>query len=93
MVEGVNATIIYILIYCKNFCKCQNVPPPSTTIKIKPKLSVTKKKIIIIHSFRYTGEIIQVLFISPFLPVLPILTHKLLADKLLKKTVPVFFFF
>jgi hypothetical protein len=21
------------LIYCKNFCKCHNVPPPSTTIK------------------------------------------------------------
>jgi hypothetical protein len=23
------------LIYCKNFCKCHNVPPPSTTIKHK----------------------------------------------------------
>jgi hypothetical protein len=22
-----------ILIYCKNICKCHNVPPPSTTIK------------------------------------------------------------
>jgi hypothetical protein len=21
------------LIYCQNFCKCHNVPPPSTTIK------------------------------------------------------------
>jgi hypothetical protein len=30
---GVNSNMIY-LIYCKNFCKCLNVPPPSTTIKI-----------------------------------------------------------
>jgi hypothetical protein len=26
MVEGVNSILIY-LIYCKNFCKCHNVPP------------------------------------------------------------------
>jgi hypothetical protein len=32
MVEGVNLSMIY-LIYCKNFCKCHNVPPSSTTIK------------------------------------------------------------
>jgi hypothetical protein len=32
MVEGVNSSMIYF-IYCKNFCKCHNVPPPSTTIK------------------------------------------------------------
>jgi hypothetical protein len=25
------------LIYCKNFCKCNNVPPSSTTIKKKNK--------------------------------------------------------
>jgi hypothetical protein len=31
-VERVNSSIIY-LIHCKNFCKCHNVPPPSTTIK------------------------------------------------------------
>jgi hypothetical protein len=31
-VEGVNSGMIY-LIYCKNFCKCRNVPPPSTAIK------------------------------------------------------------
>jgi hypothetical protein len=28
---GVNSTMIY-LIYCKNFCKCHNVPPPSITL-------------------------------------------------------------
>jgi hypothetical protein len=31
--EGVNSIMLY-LIYSKNFCKCHNVPPPSTTIKI-----------------------------------------------------------
>jgi hypothetical protein len=30
--EGINSSMIY-LIYCKNFCKCHNVPPLSTTIK------------------------------------------------------------
>jgi hypothetical protein len=29
----VNSSMI-CLIYCKNFCKCHNVPPPSTIIKI-----------------------------------------------------------
>jgi hypothetical protein len=29
---GVNSAMIY-LIHCKNFYKCHNVPPPSTTIK------------------------------------------------------------
>jgi hypothetical protein len=33
MMEG-NSRMIY-LIHCKNFCKCHNVPPPSTTIKKK----------------------------------------------------------
>jgi hypothetical protein len=28
--------MIYLM-YCENFCKCYNVPPPSTTIKIKVK--------------------------------------------------------
>jgi hypothetical protein len=32
MVEGVNSSIKY-LIYCKNFCKCHDVPQTSTTIK------------------------------------------------------------
>jgi hypothetical protein len=32
MVEGVSSSMIY-LIYCKNLCKCHNVPPPSITIK------------------------------------------------------------
>jgi hypothetical protein len=26
---GVNSSMLY-LIYCKDFCKCYNVPPPST---------------------------------------------------------------
>jgi hypothetical protein len=30
---GVNSNMTY-LIHCKNFCKCYNVPPPSTTITI-----------------------------------------------------------
>jgi hypothetical protein len=30
----INSSMIY-LIYYKNLCKCHNVPPPSTTIKIK----------------------------------------------------------
>jgi hypothetical protein len=30
--ESSEFSMIY-LIYCKNFCKCHNVPPPSTTIK------------------------------------------------------------
>jgi hypothetical protein len=29
---GVNPIMIR-LIYCKDLCKCHNVPPPSTTIK------------------------------------------------------------
>jgi hypothetical protein len=36
MVDGENLIMIY-LIYCKNIHKCQNVPPPSTTIKNKDK--------------------------------------------------------
>jgi hypothetical protein len=32
MVEGVSSRMIY-LIYCKNFCECHSVTPPSTTIK------------------------------------------------------------
>jgi galactitol-specific phosphotransferase system IIB component len=30
--EGVNSSMVYF-IYCKNFCKYHNVPPPSTTIE------------------------------------------------------------
>jgi hypothetical protein len=44
MVEGVNSNMIY-LIYCKNFCKCHNVPPSSTTIKKKEKIMEEKPKI------------------------------------------------
>jgi hypothetical protein len=32
MGERANSSVIY-LIYCKNLCKCYNVPPPSTTMK------------------------------------------------------------
>jgi hypothetical protein len=35
-VEGVNSNMIY-LIYCKKFCKCHNIPSPSTTVKKKKK--------------------------------------------------------
>jgi hypothetical protein len=35
-VEGVNSNMIY----CKNFCKCHNIPPPST---------IKSKKIKIVH--------------------------------------------
>jgi hypothetical protein len=31
-VEGVNSSMIY-LIYCKNFCKCCEVPPPAQFFK------------------------------------------------------------
>jgi hypothetical protein len=34
MMEGVNSNMTYF-IYHKNFCKCHNVPPPSTVIKNK----------------------------------------------------------
>jgi hypothetical protein len=30
--EGMNSSTKY-LIYCKNFCKCHNIPPPSTRKK------------------------------------------------------------
>jgi hypothetical protein len=33
-VEGVNSSLIYLK-NCKNFCKCHNLPLPSTTIKEK----------------------------------------------------------
>jgi hypothetical protein len=42
--RGVNSSMIY-LIYCKNFCKCHNVPPPSTIIKNKVITENLKKKI------------------------------------------------
>jgi hypothetical protein len=32
IIEGVNSSKMYF-IHCKNFCKCHNAPPPSTTIK------------------------------------------------------------
>jgi hypothetical protein len=37
--DRVNSTMIY-LIYCKNFCKCHNISPPSTTIKKKKKTNL-----------------------------------------------------
>jgi hypothetical protein len=45
MEEGVNSSMIY-LIFCKNFCKCHNVPLPSTIkkIKIKNKSTCTPHK-------------------------------------------------
>jgi hypothetical protein len=43
-VEGWNQYDSYNLAHCKNFCKCHNVPPPSTTIKEKNKNKVKKKR-------------------------------------------------
>jgi hypothetical protein len=40
MVEGVNSSMIY-LIYCKNFCKCHNVPQHNNK-KRKNYLTLTK---------------------------------------------------
>jgi hypothetical protein len=45
MMEEVNLSMIY-LIYCKNFCKCHNVPPPNTTIKKRLKIQLKKRKYI-----------------------------------------------
>jgi hypothetical protein len=38
-----NSTMIY-LIYCKNFCKWHNIPPPRTTIKNKSKKDLIDDK-------------------------------------------------
>jgi hypothetical protein len=48
MVEGINSSMIYLIHY-KNFCKCHNVPPPSTTIKKGEE----KKKIKVFSLFCY----------------------------------------
>jgi hypothetical protein len=42
MMEGIKSSMIY-LIYCRNFCKCHNVPP-TTTIKNKNKKNKNRKK-------------------------------------------------
>jgi hypothetical protein len=43
MMEGVNSSMIYLI--HKNFCKCHNVPPLSTTmIKEKEKKTTSLKK-------------------------------------------------
>jgi hypothetical protein len=36
MMEGVNSNMIY-LIYCKNICKCHNVPHPAQQLKKKKR--------------------------------------------------------
>jgi hypothetical protein len=41
MMEGANSSMIY----CKNFCKCHNVPPPSTTITKYLKIRRSKIKV------------------------------------------------
>jgi hypothetical protein len=45
MMERMNSSMIYMT-GCKNFCKCHNVSPASTTIKkeIKYRLAEWKKK-------------------------------------------------
>jgi hypothetical protein len=41
-VEGVNSSMIYLIHY-KNFCKCHDVPPPSTTILKKQQNKETSQ--------------------------------------------------
>jgi hypothetical protein len=36
--RGRNSSLIY-LIHCKNLCKCHSVPPPSTSVKEKNKIT------------------------------------------------------
>jgi hypothetical protein len=43
-VEGMNSNIIN-LIYCKNFCKCHNVSPSSTTMKNEKEKKIKTMKI------------------------------------------------
>jgi hypothetical protein len=40
---GVHSSTKY-LIYCKNFCKCHNIPPSSTTVKKKKDETCIKKE-------------------------------------------------
>jgi hypothetical protein len=42
-IEGDSSILIY-LIHCKNFCKCHNIPPPSTTIKKLKIKKITQKE-------------------------------------------------
>jgi hypothetical protein len=42
MMEKVNSTTIY-LIYCKNFCKCHNVPPAQLKNKVKKEKQTNEK--------------------------------------------------
>jgi hypothetical protein len=43
MVKEINSSMIHLL-YCKNFCKCHNVPPPSTILKnMKNKICQERK--------------------------------------------------
>jgi hypothetical protein len=37
--SGGNSKMIHLM-HCKNFCKCHNVPPPSTTIKRKKRIKL-----------------------------------------------------
>jgi hypothetical protein len=41
--RGVNSSMIY-LVYYKSFCKCYNVPPPSTIKKVSEQQKEQKKK-------------------------------------------------
>jgi hypothetical protein len=40
MKERVNSTMIYLM-YGKKFCKCHNVPPPSTTIILEKGMKLS----------------------------------------------------
>jgi hypothetical protein len=43
-IPGMGGGWIRRMIYCKNFCKCHNVHPPSTTIKRRGKKPVLQNK-------------------------------------------------
>jgi hypothetical protein len=43
MMEGMNSSLIY-LTYCKNICKCHNVPPPSIIKNEKKQKAFQKQK-------------------------------------------------
>jgi hypothetical protein len=46
IIKRVNSNMIYLIHY-KNFCKCHNIPPPSTAKKEKIKIKINKPFILL----------------------------------------------
>jgi hypothetical protein len=67
-VEGVNSSRIY-LIYCKNFCKCHSVSPPSTAIK---KIKGRQRKCVQVLTCSFCNHCIYLYGHSICMPVVPI---------------------